>query len=172
MGPQDPPGAAASAFGRALRAPRVPPYGLPAQAETKGVPLRTRPRDLSVRRMISLIATPRAASARRPASCRPTRQRAACDRYRRLRLEARASLRNSGPRNDIFRTRMNLLELFVAQLEAVLAGGNRNGAALWRVMKAVFVSSRNGRQDSGKTKEPRRETTGPARHHRHAALSA
>ena len=41
-----------------------------------------------------------------------------------------------GARNDIVRSRMNLLEPFRAPLEAAWAGGNRNGAALWRAMQA------------------------------------
>ena len=41
-----------------------------------------------------------------------------------------------GARNDIFRSRMNSLEPFLARLEAPWAGGNHNGATLWRAMKA------------------------------------
>jgi transposase len=41
-----------------------------------------------------------------------------------------------GARNDVFRSRMSSLEPFLAQLEATWADGNRNGAALWRAMKA------------------------------------
>lgn len=41
-----------------------------------------------------------------------------------------------GARNDIFRSRMSSLEPFPAQLETVWAAGNRNGAALWRAVKA------------------------------------
>jgi transposase len=41
-----------------------------------------------------------------------------------------------GARNDIFRSRMSSLEPFLAQLETAWAAGSRNGAALWRAMKA------------------------------------
>jgi transposase len=40
-----------------------------------------------------------------------------------------------GARDDIFRTRMNSLEPFTSRLEAAWADGERNGAALWRLMR-------------------------------------
>lgn len=40
-----------------------------------------------------------------------------------------------GARGDIFRTRMNSLEPFIARLETAWANGERNGAALWRTMR-------------------------------------
>jgi transposase len=41
-----------------------------------------------------------------------------------------------GARNDIFRGRMSSLEPFLVQLETAWSGGSRNGAALWRAVKA------------------------------------
>ena len=47
-----------------------------------------------------------------------------------------------GGRADIFRSRMNSLDPFVKQLETAWANGCRNGAALWRRVKAAgFVGS-------------------------------
>jgi transposase len=42
-----------------------------------------------------------------------------------------------GARTDMFRSRMSSLDPFLMQLDAAWAGGCRNGAALWRAMKAV-----------------------------------
>jgi transposase len=41
-----------------------------------------------------------------------------------------------GARHDIFRSRMSSLEPFLVQLENAWAAGSRNGAALWRTVKA------------------------------------
>ena len=47
-----------------------------------------------------------------------------------------------GGRADIFRSRMNSLDPFITQLETAWANGCRNGAALWRRVKAAgFVGS-------------------------------
>ena len=40
-----------------------------------------------------------------------------------------------GARGDIFRTRTNSLEPFIAQLDTAWVNGERNGAALWRLMR-------------------------------------
>lgn len=45
-----------------------------------------------------------------------------------------------GGRADIFRTRMSSLEPFVTLLDAKWAAGCRNGAALWRELKAAGVT--------------------------------
>lgn len=42
-----------------------------------------------------------------------------------------------GGRGDVFRSRMSSLEPFVERLEAEWASGRRNGAALWRLLKAA-----------------------------------
>ncbi len=42
-----------------------------------------------------------------------------------------------GGRTDVFRSRMNSLDPFIKQLEAAWADGCRNGAALWRQVKAA-----------------------------------
>ena len=42
-----------------------------------------------------------------------------------------------GARSDMFRSRMSSLDPFLARLETAWAGGCRNGAALWRAMRAV-----------------------------------
>ena len=47
-----------------------------------------------------------------------------------------------GGRADVFRSRMNSLDPFITQLETAWANGCRNGAALWRRVKAAgFVGS-------------------------------
>ena len=47
-----------------------------------------------------------------------------------------------GGRADIFRSRMNSLDPFITQLETAWGNGCRNGAALWRRVKAAgFVGS-------------------------------
>jgi transposase len=56
-------------------------------------------------------------------------------RTRRSRKLVRQVLR--GGRTDIFRSRMNSLEPFLAHLETAWANGCRNGAALWRQIKTV-----------------------------------
>jgi len=47
-----------------------------------------------------------------------------------------------GGRADVFRSRTNSLDPFTKQLETAWANGCRNGAALWRRVKAAgFVGS-------------------------------
>jgi transposase len=82
-----------------------------------------------------------------------------------------------GGRYDIFRCRMSSLDPFLTQLEIAWAAGSHNGAALWRAVKtkvspAASVSSRNGPPGSGKTREPQRGISGPARRHRRVASPA